>query len=392
MAVGIGLAVTLGLGIRLVQGPDRTGPEKVPSVAGWALCSLESVLGKRVVMLGVASACALAAMGCGSSQSGASRSTQPVAAAAQLRDARTAPRVTTVVAISVDGLNPRAIRLLGADRAPTFHRLIAEGASTLNARTEREQTNTLPNHTGMVTSRRIQADRGGHGVTWNDERRYPRTVQAAAGHRVVSVFDVAHRAGLHTALFASKTKFSLFNRSWPRAIDKYVELDNNNRLIRRVCRDISRRQRAFRFVHLSAPDSAGHANGFMSASYLDAVASTDRRIGRVINTIEADPALAGHTTVIVTADHGGKGPSHRDPTKLYNYRIPFLVWGARVAAGASLYSLNSDYANPHRSRTGYSARRQPVRNGDVANLATDLLGLRSVRGSEHDRRQTLDVR
>ena len=47
---------------------------------------------------------------------------------------------------------------LGAAGAPTFHRLLDEGAGTLNARTEYEQTVTLPNHTGMMTGRRI--DRG----------------------------------------------------------------------------------------------------------------------------------------------------------------------------------------------------------------------------------------
>ena len=48
-----------------------------------------------------------------------------------------------------------------------------EGAFTLDARTEREQTRTLPNHTGMLTGRRIDARRGGHGVTYNPDRPQP---------------------------------------------------------------------------------------------------------------------------------------------------------------------------------------------------------------------------
>jgi hypothetical protein len=68
------------------------------------------------------------------------------------------------------------------------------------------------------------------------------------------------------------------------------------------------------------------------------------------------------------------------------------VWGAGVANGAGLYRLNPDYADPGRRRTRYGAARQPVRNGDVANLTTDLLGLPAVRGSEHDSAQDLDVR
>ena len=95
---------------------------------------------------------------------------------------------------------------------------------------------------------------------------------------------------------------------------------------------------------------------------------------------------------MVTADHGGSGKSHGDASRLVNYRIPFLVWGPTVARGRGLYGLNPDYANPGSRRTSYSDNRQPVRNGDVANLALDLLGLNAVKGSEHDRAQNLDWR
>ncbi len=135
--------------------------------------------------------------------------------------------MTRVLAVSIDGLRSSAITQLGPAGTPTLHDLMAQGASTLNARTEREMTVTLPNHTGMVTGRRILASRGGHGVTWNDDRRRPPTVQRAAGHDVSSVFRVVHNAGRTTALFASKTKFSLFERSWDAGISKMrIRLDN----------------------------------------------------------------------------------------------------------------------------------------------------------------------
>jgi hypothetical protein len=301
-----------------------------------------------------------------------------------------APSVTTVVAVSIDGLNPAALRKLGTERAPTFHRLIEDGASTLNARTEVEMTETLPDHTSMLTGRRVEAAKGGHGVTWDVDRTRPATVQRAAGHRVTSVFNVVHRAGLATAMFASKEKFSLFERSWGRAIDRFTVRADNARMVRLLRRDLVHQTRAFRFVHLSAPDIAGHAHGFMSPAYLDAVSETDRLLGRVVDTIEADDTLAGNTVLIVTADHGGKGPGHRDPTKLADYRIPFLAWGAGVEPGADLYDLNPDYRDPGRKRTTY-AGGQPIRNGDLANLVTDLLGLDRVGGSELDDGQNLDI-
>jgi predicted AlkP superfamily pyrophosphatase or phosphodiesterase len=303
-----------------------------------------------------------------------------------------APRaVTSVVVVSIDALNPAAIRKLGRRGTPMLHRLVRRGASTMNARTERELTVTLPNHTGMVTGRRIVADRGGHGITWNDDRHHPATVQEAAGHDVSSVFDVVHGAGGHTAVFAGKAKFSLFDRSWGDAIDRSTVIERDRKLTRAVRRDITHGTRAFRFVHLASVDHAGHRHGFMSARYLRAVRATDRRLGRSITAIDSGPD-AGSTVLIVTADHGGKGVDHFDPTRLANYRVPFIVWGTGVRRGADLYALNPDYRDPGRRRTSYAARRQPVRNGDVANLVTDLLGLEPVGGSQLDAQQDLDVR
>lgn len=298
--------------------------------------------------------------------------------------------VDMVVAVSIDGLRSSALKQLGAERAPVLHRLVREGASTLNARTARELTDTLPNHTSMVTSRRIAAGRGGHGVTWNDERLDPPTVHDAAGEPVASAFSVIGTAGGTTGLFASKPKFSLFDRSWGEDLDEFVVNGHNGRLVRLVRADLRAHTRTFRFVHLSRPDVVGHRRGFRSSAYLDAVARTDVLLGRIVATLE-DEGLAGGTVLLVTSDHGGGGGSHRDPTKLANYRVPFLAWGAGVATGADLYDLNPDYANPGRRRTGYATSPPPVRNGVLANLVTDLLELGPLPDSELDARQDLDL-
>lgn len=300
--------------------------------------------------------------------------------------------VESVLAISIDGLNPDALRRLGRDGAPNLYALRDAGASTLNARTERELTITLPNHTGMVTGRRIDPATGGHGVTWNDDRRRPATVQAASGHPVESVWTAVHRSGGSTALFASKTKFSLWNRSWPASIDlTRIQLDNTL-LVRSVRRDLRDTSRAFRFVHLSLPDSVGHDRGFMSRDYLTAVTQVDALVGVMVSAVTADPELAGSTAVILTSDHGGRGAEHSDATQIDNYRVPFMVSGPGVTAGTDLYELNSDYLDPGARRTTYGSSRQPIRNGDLANLALDLLDLPAVPGSEHDVDLDINVR
>jgi hypothetical protein len=295
--------------------------------------------------------------------------------------------IDTVVAISIDGLNPNAISKLGPGGAPALHKLIRTGATTLDARTELELTDTLPNHTGMVTGRRIEAATGGHGVTWNDDRRRPPTVQTAAGHDVSSVFDVVHDAGGSAAYFASKTKFSLWERSWPEAIDRDVIVEDNKALAAKFIGDLTTRTRSFRFLHLSAPDVTGHARGFMSPAYLRAVTATDRLVGKVMQAVSSSPTLAEHTAIILTSDHGGRGASHRAPNRPANFTIPFMVWGPEVAPGANLYAINPTYQDPMDDRTTYADA--PIRNGDVANLALDLLELPAVPGSEHNAAQDL---
>jgi hypothetical protein len=304
---------------------------------------------------------------------------------------RRAADITRVVAISVDGLNPVAIDRLGEAGTPTFHRLMEEGAFTLNARSEVELTITLPNHTGMVTGRRVDKRFGGHGVTWNDDRLVPRTVQAAAGHPVGSVFSSLAGAGLSSAMFAAKTKFSLFTRSWPGGIARSVIDEDNTELVKVARRDLATKSRAFTFLHISLPDVAGHAHGWLSPAYLAAVKRSDYLIGRVLTTIGKTPESREHTLVLVTADHGGRGPSHTDPTVYADYRVPFFAWGPGVPAGADLYALNPTYANPGTERVGYAAAGQPVRNGDLGNLVLDVLGLPPIPQSGLDYAQDLEV-
>jgi hypothetical protein len=310
--------------------------------------------------------------------------------------------INRVLAISIDGLNPRAIRKLGSKGAPSFHRLMREGAYTLNARTEYEMTKTLPNHTGMLTGRRINAKKHGHGIDFNSDTGT--TVHKQAGRYVASVFDVVHDRGGRTALFSAKTKFKLYQRTWnthgrsdkvgknngKKKIDRVTLDTNNTRLVRAVNADLKASPRTFTFLHLSLPDVAGHKHGFMSKKYLTAVKETDRLLGTVLNTVAAKPSLKAHTLVVLTADHGGNGASHGNRTKLQNYRVPFMAWGPGVDKGRNLYAINTSVRSPKTSRPSY-AGKQPIRNGDVANLATDVLDLPPVPGSKLDRPRSLNV-
>jgi Type I phosphodiesterase / nucleotide pyrophosphatase len=310
--------------------------------------------------------------------------------------------VDRVIAISIDGLNPRAIEKLGKSRTPTFHRLMREGAYTLNARTVREQTATMPNHTAMLTGRRVDGRHGGHGYTENFDNGG--TIHGAARHYVASVFDVVHDNGGSTAMFASKAKFRLYRRTWNthgaadrtgrndgRAKIDRVTIDlNNTRLVAKLTAELRRSAREFTFVHLSLPDRVGHAHSFMGKEYLAAVQRTDQLLGRILNTVDDRPDLRRHTLVVLTADHGGSGAAHYAPGELQNYRIPFMAWGPGVPGGRNLYGLNPSFESPGDSRPGYGGK-QPIRNADLANVVTDALDLPGVPGSEFDSPRTLNL-
>ena len=294
-----------------------------------------------------------------------------------------------VVAISVDGLNPDAIRTLGRDRAPSFYRMLDHGAGTLNARTAREKTVTLPNHTGMLTGRRILSD-DGHHVTMNTDPGG--TVHDLAGHYVPSFFDTTHDRGGRTALYAEKEKFALYNRTWGAhgrrdrvgdddgrdKIDAFAVADATV-LVDRLVTSL-RTPRRVNFLHLAVPDTAGHAHGFMSRPYLRAVHRTDSLVGRILGTVAGDPDLRDSVTVILTADHGGRGADHAAAGDEDNYTIPFLTWGAGVAKSRGLYALNPERTNPGHRRPAYDDP-PPIRNTDVADLVTSLLAAPEVAGS-----------
>ena len=310
--------------------------------------------------------------------------------------------IDSVLAVSVDGLNPAAVSLLGPSRAPTFHRLMRQGAWTLNARTAVEQTRTLPNHTSMLTGRRIDRRQGGHGFTINRNSRG--TIHDRARHYVPGVFDVVHDHGGRTALFTAKSKFSVYANSWNAAgaddrvgadsgrakIDRFVVDPSNRHLVDALNADLRGSSRQLRFLHLSLPDKVGHQSGFMSPAYLAAVQRTDQLLGLVLATIESEPGLRDHLLVVLTADHGGSGAGHDAPEKLANLRIPFLAWGPGVPAGTDLYRLNPTRRDPGTSHPTYDGP-QPVRNGDLANLVTDVLDLPPVPGSQLNADQQLDV-
>lgn len=320
-------------------------------------------------------------------------------------------RSNYVIQISVDGLGSAYLQpLLQQNAVPNIARLMREGASTLNARTDTDYTLTLPNHTSMLSGRPVQDKYGssisGHGWITNTTPPPTMTLHINRGFYIASTFDVAHDNGLSTALYASKDKFALFDNSWNAVngaidttgadngrdkIDTFVNVDlNATAMFTAFKANMQANPTRYTFVHFDSPDSAGHAYGWGSTQYTTAVVLVDGLIGQMLALIDNSPQLKNNTYIMLTADHGGTGKSHSDNTLAINYTVPFLVWGSGIQAG-DLYTLNgAATADPGVNRIDYSLTApQPIRSGDAGNCALHLLGLPAIPGSSLDHLQSV---
>lgn len=316
-----------------------------------------------------------------------------------------------VILISADGMRPDTVAVLGGNGAPNLDRLCREGAWTGNARTDSVYTITLPNHTCMISGLGVVGEQG-HGWISNTDPKLGENLHRNRRAYLPSVFAVAHDHGLSTALYASKSKFSLYDLSYDEKlgaadetgedngkdkVDLYVMNEDTAKLVDDLIATFNEGAADFTMLHLRDCDSAGHKDGWNltpGSPYLAAVTRVDGLVGRVLDAIESTPAMKEKTWVILTADHGGltltKG--HGEAKESDNYTIPFFAWGPGVPAGGDLYALNGgSRKDPGTMNPAEDAPVQPIRNGDAGNLALSLLKLPAIPGSTINSRQDLKV-
>jgi hypothetical protein len=315
---------------------------------------------------------------------------------------------TYVIHISIDGLRPDAITALGPSALPHFYRMRTQGAFSDNARSDYDYTVTLPNHICQLTGRGV-VGASGHNWADNGDPAPGETLASNKGSYIAGAFDVAHDNGLRTGEYATKSKFALFSTSWDAVngaldvtgpdngrdkIDVYVlNTANTAALVNSFIMNMAAQPFGYAFLHLRDPDSIGHSSGWdptPGSPYSNVIKQMNDRLGSIFELIDTNSALAGRTAILLTADHGGSGGDHADPTLAADYTIPFYVWGPGVMPGADLYVLNqSTRLDPGTGRPLYSDPIQPIRNGEAANVALKLLGLGPVPGSTINSAQNL---
>ncbi|MCA9215515.1 MAG: alkaline phosphatase family protein [Planctomycetales bacterium] len=315
--------------------------------------------------------------------------------------------VDYVLQISIDGLRGDTLQRLVSDAPetlPNFYRLQTEGAFTYNGRADFANTETIPNHISMITGRPVSHAEGipltaPHGYTINDPPE-THTIHENGNPDVEyksSTFDVAHDNGLKTALFATKTKLSILDRSYdedngaqdvigedngPDKLDVTYLIDGSSAATVNVALDLLETAPAnYTFLHIVEPDTVGHFWGWTSPDYEQSITVVDSYLGLILEAIDTTPHLANDTAIVLTADHGGFNFNHGNLDFIENSIIPFFVWGLGLPGGVDLHDVATNRFDPGDSRPRYTAEQQPWRNGDAANVAMMALGLDPVPGS-----------
>ena len=214
---------------------------------------------------------------------------------------------SSVIIISIDGLRPDA--LLQAN-TPNIKALAERGAYTWKAQTV-DPSVTLPAHASMLTGYLPEI----HGMTWNDYKPERGLIT------VPTIFSLAHIAGLRTVMIVGKEKFAHLNQ--PGSADAYLFVRGGDQDV--ADQAIVQIKAGFdlMFVHLPDTDGSGHSSGWMSEKQIAGLARTDEAIGRLL------AALPANTTILLTADHGGRGESHSADIP-ENRTIPWIIAGPSI--------------------------------------------------------------
>jgi predicted AlkP superfamily pyrophosphatase or phosphodiesterase len=243
-----------------------------------------------------------------------------------------------VVIISIDGLRPDS---LSVERTPTILDMAARGTACWQAQTIFPPI-TLPSHASMLTGF-LPAQ---HGLTWGD-------YQPAKGNsKVPTIFSIARAAGLRTAMVVGKDKLNHLKLDGSLDVYDLVSGGDDAVVNDAVVQVIAGAD--LLLVHLPDVDVSGHSSGWMSDRYLQQVVEADQAVQRLLR------AVPRHATVILTADHGGLGPTH-GMDRVQDMTIPWIIVGPDVI---------ENHVVPHRISTM-----------DTAATALGVLGLKLGAGA-----------
>ncbi len=223
-----------------------------------------------------------------------------------------------VIVVSIDGVAPRFIT---PETMPNVCGLARQGASCFTATTVVPSI-TLPAHASLLRG----VDPAVHGAVDN--------TPVAVSDEWPSFLRTARASGLTTAALLNWAPVA--NLVEGDALDTRFFLDrgygsDDDDRIASAAESVLSELPDVAFAYFVSPDLAGHDFGWGSPEYANALRRSDRALGRLL-------AVGGHSSVIVTTDHGGHGSDHHDqPEDLETFMI---IKAEGVAPGSYLPSAS----------------------------------------------------
>lgn len=223
--------------------------------------------------------------------------------------------------ILIDGMRPDAMVQI-----PAARRVLEKAAYKLEGTTVYPSC-TLPCHMSLAYSRPPLT----HGVTSNT---YTARVRLKNG-----LFEVLRAAKKKTAMFYSWEELrdlykpGCLTDSFFVHGDQHGWLEANARLTDKCIDYLHKEQPDFAFLYLGAPDAAGHRQGWMSQTYMEALEQSWACAQKVLENLPEEYA------VIITADHGGHDKRHTTFMK-EDMTIPVLLLNAGLPTGETVKDYN----------------------------------------------------
>lgn len=233
------------------------------------------------------------------------------AATATLTATPSAPKHRVIV-LSVDGLRPDEIELAPM---PNVTELLKTSAYSLKAQTI-YPSSTLPSHSSMFTGQCPSK----HLVNWND---YIPERGIAQG---IDLFDIAHEAGLYTAMYVGKEKLQQITAA--SSVDKFVWINDRDKVVMETLLADFPEDFDLLFIHFATNDDMGHVYGWLSPEQLSVAYRADEAIGSLLNALD-EKGIRDDTLFIITADHGGHGGGHGSSDPL-DMTIPWIASGGGI--------------------------------------------------------------
>ena len=169
--------------------------------------------------------------------------------------------------------------------------------------------------------------------------------------QVETLFHVAHRAGLATALMSTSNRWlvEMFGTGFDRVADYSREMLEGYVRAREAGAD----RDALLTIYLGWPDSAGHEYGPESQEYRDAIARVDAEVAALVASLDLE-----RDTILLLSDHGHRLGGGHGGNELVVKQVPVILAGAGIRQGALVEA------------------EEPRFVGGAASTAMAILGLR----------------